>query len=61
VPYKSFGRDMISQWTSIKQGEVTVAMGRGRGFVMMVGKWNWLFWFVCGIQTFIIDHMIYHK
>ena len=27
----------------------------------MVGKWDWLFSLVCGIWTFIIDHMIYHK
>jgi len=53
---------MISQWTSIKGKEwLQLPMGRGRGFVMMVGKWNWLFWFICGIQTFLIDHMIYHK
>ena len=44
-----FGGDPISQLTSIKQGEVVVALGRGRGFIMMVGKWNWLFSFVCGI------------
>ena len=52
--YTSFRGDLISQLTSIKQGEVVVALGRGRGFIMMVGKWNWLFSLVCGIWTFLI-------
>jgi len=26
-----------------------VALGRGRGFITMVGKWNWLFSLVCDI------------
>ena len=49
----------ISQLNSIKQGEVVVALGRRRGFKMMVGKWNWLFSLVCGIWTFLIDHITY--
>jgi len=39
----SFGGDMVSQLTSIKQGEVVVALSRGRGFIMMLGKHDWLF------------------
>jgi len=35
-----FWGDLLSQLTSIKQGEVVVALGRGRGFIMMVGKWG---------------------
>jgi len=34
---------LISQLTSVKQGEVVVCIGQGRGFITMVGKWNWLF------------------
>jgi len=47
--YTSFGRNPISQLTSVRQGEVVVALGRGRGFITMVGKWNWLFSLVCDI------------
>ena len=43
VIFKSFGGDLVSQLTSIKQGEVVVALSKGRGFVMMLGKHNWLF------------------
>jgi len=38
LDYTSFGGDLISQLTSIKQGEVVVALGRGSSFIMMVGK-----------------------
>jgi len=39
----------MSQLISIMQGGVVAALGRGSGFIMMVGKWNWLFWLVYGI------------
>jgi len=47
--------------SSIKQGEVVAAQSRGRGFIIMLSKHDWLFWFVCGTWTFPGDHMTYHK
>ena len=38
----------MGQLTSIEQGEAVVVLSRGRGFIMMVGKHDLLFWLSCG-------------
>jgi len=55
--YTSLGRDLAQWWTSIQQGEVVAALSRE----MMVGKSECLSVLVCGIWTFLRDHMIYSK
>jgi len=45
----------------IKQGEVVTALSMWRGFIMMLGKHDWLFWLVCGTRTFLLDYMTFHK
>ena len=57
MAYTSFGRDLMSWWTSIRHGEDVAALSRG----IMVGKSECFSVLVCGIWTFLRDHIIYSR